>query len=603
MFYSFTTMRQRVVFLSFTLLIAAAAQGRQFFAALNGTTTASGSFSQPWALDTALRMPTSRVTGGDTIWIRGGVYVGSWTVRVRGLAAVPVVVQAYPGERVIFDSYTGLNNSTNTLIVEGNYCWLVNLEISNSSPTRISNASSIGTATDLHQSSGVNLFGIGNKLINCEIHDVPGTGVGYWSTAVDAEVYGCVVYNNGFTALDRGHGPNFYMQNDDGTRPKAVRNSFVFGGFSIGMQLYATNDKLRGFIIDSCTIFNSGALTRPTQARRRNIVAGGETSGRNNQTPGAPRVDRLFVHNNVLYRDTTDNTAQQFWHFLTFRENTELGFQNQQLSDIYLSFVGNHLYGDPMPLLMHQWDSGVFRRNFLYTYAANAAANRNIIELAAGAAPFTNWDENVYHNNQPAYNIPFNEISFASWKSTYGIDANSTYTNGHPTSNFLFVRPNKYREGSFNVTVMNYQQLDSVVLPAQFNQFAGYRYSIFDVQTSVKAPIMKGTLSSGQQLRLPLNRTAVAATVGTVPAPPRHTSKTMGTFIISFYAPMHTVKAGSWSDPTVWNLERVPTHLDDVQINHTVTLTGLGWCRSIQAGTAQVQLQAGSYLLVSNEGN
>jgi hypothetical protein len=77
----------------------------------------------------------------------------------------------------------------------------------------------------------------------------------------------------------------------------------------------------------------------------------------------------------------------------------------------------------------------------------------------------------------------------------------------------------------------------------------------------------------------------------------------LGTFIISFYAPMQTVKAGNWSDPTVWNLGRVPTHTDDVRINHAVTLNGLGWCRSIQTGTVQVQVQNGGFLLVSNEGN
>jgi hypothetical protein len=577
---------------------------RQFFAAVNGLPNNPGTYTQPWALDTALRMPASRVTGGDTVWLRGGLYSGTFTASISGTVAKPVVLQAYPGEHVRFDSYKGLTDNVVTITMNGNYVWLIDVEISNSSPTRVSNASGVSTATDIHQSTGINIFGVGTKVINCSIHDCPGTGIGYWSSALDAEVYGSFIFYNGFSALDRGHGPSFYVQNTDAARPKSLRNCFVFSGFSTGVQFYAsaTSKKLQGLIVDSCTIFNQGALTRPTQARRRNILAGAETSNLTNDSANATRVDGLYITNNVLYRDTTDNISKLYWPYDDYRENTELGYQDELLSDKFLSFRKNHLYGDPLPLKMHNWDSGVFKQNFIYSYRANTTGNRDVIELANGTLPFLNWDSNRYHINQPTYSTPFSGRSFSSWKADFKIDSNSSFVNGPPTENFVYVRRNKYRTNSFYITVMNYLQLDSVMVGEDFSAFAGMNFSIFDVQLDVRKPFSKGEYN-GQQINLPLTKVEVAATTGITPMPPKHTSKTMGTFLITFYPKEKTVKAGNWNDASVWDKGRVPDHFDDVELLHPLTIEGLAWCRSFKANGQLVHVKNGAQLLISNMGN
>lgn len=577
--------------------------GRQFFVAVNGHPNNPGTYSQPWALDTALRMPASRLTGGDTVWIRGGRYVGTFILEANGSTTKPLVYEAYPGERVVLDSYTGMNNNVITLEVNGNYVWLVNIEVENTSPTRISYASSINTATDLHQSTGMQIYGNSIKLINCRVHDVPGTGLGYWSTALNAEVYGCFLYNNGLSALDRGHGPAIYAQNADELQPKAVRNSFLFNGFSTGIQFYAsaTSNKLKGIIVDSCTIFNMGSLTRPEQGRRRSIVAGAETSGRTNATPGVTRVSGLYIHDNVLYRDTADNSPPRNWKYPDIRENTELGYQDESLSDSFVSFLRNHVYGDPLPVLMHQWDSGVFKYNFLYSYKPNDDGVRNVIKLAPGANPFSNWDSNTYRTNEPAYNTPFSGLSFNKWKDSFNIDFNSTYLNAPPTEQFAFVRRNKYRTNTYYITVMNYAQLDSVLLSYNFDEHQGMSFSLYDVQGSLDLPIRKGIYTGGQFM-LPMKLTAVAPTLGITPMPPKHSSAALGTFVLSFFPKITTIKAGAWNDPSTWNVGRVPTHEDDVELQHAVSISGLAWCRTLQTNQQSVTTQSGAHLLISNTG-
>lgn len=71
-----------------------------FYASVDGRPTASGSIDDPWDLQTALDHPDP-VQPGDTIWLRGGVYVGEFQIHLKGEPGKPVVLRQYPGERAI----------------------------------------------------------------------------------------------------------------------------------------------------------------------------------------------------------------------------------------------------------------------------------------------------------------------------------------------------------------------------------------------------------------------------------------------------------------------------------------------------------------------
>ena len=49
------------------------------------------------------------------------------------------------------------------------------------------------------------------------IHDTA-QGVGSWVGAIDSEIHGCLIYDNGWNAPDRGHGHCIYTQNKDGVK-------------------------------------------------------------------------------------------------------------------------------------------------------------------------------------------------------------------------------------------------------------------------------------------------------------------------------------------------------------------------------------------------
>ena len=54
------------------------------------------------------------------------------------------------------------------------------------------------------------------KLINCIIHHGTVSGIGFWAgMSGESEVYGNIVYDNGYTGPDRGHGHSIYTQGNE----------------------------------------------------------------------------------------------------------------------------------------------------------------------------------------------------------------------------------------------------------------------------------------------------------------------------------------------------------------------------------------------------
>ena len=77
---------------------SAFAMATDFYVAPNASSSGNGSLNSPWKLQTALDQPSS-VHAGDTIWLRGGTYVGHFTSNLNGTSSNAIVVRQYAGER------------------------------------------------------------------------------------------------------------------------------------------------------------------------------------------------------------------------------------------------------------------------------------------------------------------------------------------------------------------------------------------------------------------------------------------------------------------------------------------------------------------------
>ena len=222
--------------------LALACGGAEFFTTLEGKPDGDGSRQRPWDLATALAQPAT-VKPGDTIWIGPGTYkhpdrkLGSpgFRVRLAGAENQPVHLRAAAGQRVTLDG--GL-----TVEPPANYLWIWDLEILVSENFSLSREL---TEPGSHPTSynrpwgGLNVnAGKGCKYIHLLIHD-NAQGISFWSGATDSEVYGAIIYDNGWKAPDRGHGHAIYTQNQNGV--KTISDCIMTGGFSYTVHAYGSS--------------------------------------------------------------------------------------------------------------------------------------------------------------------------------------------------------------------------------------------------------------------------------------------------------------------------------------------------------------------------
>ncbi|HYT33226.1 MAG TPA: right-handed parallel beta-helix repeat-containing protein [Thermoanaerobaculia bacterium] len=161
-----------------------------------------------------------------------------------------------------------------------------------SDPNRVSTQSG-SDPTDVGRGEGVAISqtsstGAGLKFINLIVHDTA-VGFGLWKEAIDAEVYGCLIYYNGWTAPDRGHGHGVYVQNLTGT--KRIADNIIFSNFNHGVHAFGSDAaSLSNITIEGNTIFDNGRASD----YQRNVLVGGGVVAQN------PRLT-----NNALYYPST----------------------------------------------------------------------------------------------------------------------------------------------------------------------------------------------------------------------------------------------------------------------------------------------------------
>jgi len=239
------------------------------FASPTGLSTASGTQDDPLDLVTALSS-SSVVQPGETLWLMEGTYSGSFTSDLSGTSSLPISVKSLSGKRVIIDG-NGASGSS-ALSINGEWTNYYGLEVMSSALTHTS-AETGSNPSDLVTTSGVTVTGPNTKVINFIVHDNVGGGMNSWSNAPDSELYGNIIYNNGWTAPDRGHGHAIYAQNSTGT--KKLTNNIIFFGFGTGIHVYTEGGQINNFDVQHNTWFMTGASDPRSSQKKDNCLIGG----------------------------------------------------------------------------------------------------------------------------------------------------------------------------------------------------------------------------------------------------------------------------------------------------------------------------------------
>jgi hypothetical protein len=445
-----------VAFLASTL-VCGSASAAEYFVSPNGKADAAGTKEAPWDLKSALTN-VKVIQRGDTIWARAGNYEGVFEVRLTGAVDNPIIVRNYQNERATikghFDIAYGWNNG---------YVWLWGFEVCNRDTK--------------FQGDGVNFAhtdwkGPGCKLINMIIHDNNVSGVGFWMGAQDCEINGCLVYNNGFDAGDRGHGHGFYVQNREPGK-KLIKNNIVFRQFWGGTQLYGSDKASRDNVTyEGNVFFNNGEISK--HGTNCNVwLGGGQIS------------NRLRFIDNVIYASPATQA---------------------QRTNVYKT--GNAL----------------FMGNYFLAPRADAESAFILANENAGLV--------MAHNT--FYGLLYKDGKLTGPETFAKYGEGNVRLAAPLTGQRVFVRPNDYEPGRANITILNWDKADKVDVDVfQSGLRKGDKFEVRDAQDFYGKPVVTGVYED-RPITIPMAGLTVAAPIGLPDTykTPAHTAPEFGVFVI-----------------------------------------------------------------------
>ncbi len=283
--------RLQVVFLFVALVaLAGRAEGAPWYVAPSGKADNAGTQDSPWDIESALS-GGHPIQPGDTIYLSAGTYRRrpdeQFAMRLTGDKDRPIHVRLAPAggraetgtgtdrpdrsqspfrQRVTIDGGLAVHNPSA-------YVWIWDLEILVSEPdtSRDKPVTAGSHPEDFRRPwGGLNVFGgVGCKYINLVIHDCR-QGVSFWSGATDSELHACIIYDNGWTGTDRGHGHAIYTQNQDGV--KTISDCIMTGGRSYTMHAYGSSRAyVDNYLIEGNVAYNAGPFLIGGGRPSRNI--------------------------------------------------------------------------------------------------------------------------------------------------------------------------------------------------------------------------------------------------------------------------------------------------------------------------------------------
>lgn len=502
-------------------------QGKSHFVSPTGSASGSGTEESPWDLQTALNHP-SGVKPGDTIWVKGGTYLGPFVSKLEGTAAAPIVVRNYNGERVILDLNRTTGNNLRGFRVEGQGAWFWGLELLDSSLERNTSEDGSDPRSIPRERSAIMTYGDNIKFINTMIHDL-GDGYGMWVQAENTELYGSISFNNGWNSPYRGHGHGFYTQNLNGT--KVIRHHVSFNNFGTGGKAYGVQGQTTGYLFDGLIHFNNGspsALLRNNPAYREpNLLVGGEhyTS------------DRISVINSYFYEPAHTLGGSQGIGYLA-KPNGRAVVRN------------NYFMGGPTGFGISHYSSAEVTDNVFFSRSREAARNSDELLLSIrpadgiGPSAFT-VDRNTYYDltrRSGDIYAPFRFTGFKNaygsvalpwidWQQKTGLDKQSTYKREAPSETTVHLQPNHYEKGRAHIVVYNWAGQDSVSVDLTSSGLSkGEEFEIYDVQNIFGDPVYQG-MYAGLPIELSLSNRTVTIPIGMNEAP-THTLPEFGVYLV-----------------------------------------------------------------------
>jgi hypothetical protein len=426
-----------------------------------GVYTNDGSSGAPWTLKRALDNGFSTPAAGDTVYLKDGTYTGNFRGFRAGAVGSPIV-------------YRQLSSTAGAATIDGT----IRMDGANTVLWGFTVVRSAATMTN-DNLPAVEAEGANQKFIHLIIHDAAQQGLTVWDAATNAEVYGCIVYNNGYE-YNQDHG--IYLHNTRGSGTKTVDLNVFFNNLGYGVHAYAGPEgPAQGEIqILRNVSFNNGTIS-PTYVAKGNILVGDEFGGATNIK---------IQENYVVHSQSAEGVG--IW----------AGYQAAG-ANIQVDY--NRIWGGRTGLLMKSWTSALVEENQI------GGAGHYVVDLEDASLSNYTWrGQDFFHTaTETGWNwVPQGPLDFSAWKSATGLGTGTPpdvivgQSGDWWSTYYQSFAVNKYEPGRGMLIVFNEQASSSISVSLAGFLTTGATYKIFNVFDLVN-PVATGTYAGGN-ITLPL---------------------------------------------------------------------------------------------------
>lgn len=531
-------------------MLAAEASAKIIYVAPDGVSSNSGTKTSPWNLQKALLK--SSAVGGDFIYLRGGVYRGSFTSELVGAAGNPITVMSAPGEWAVIDGNQTIG-LTNTIGATGS-----------ATVTLTPGANLPDVAVVMIDNEHMQLVKVSGDTYSINAR-------GWDGTQPAAHTAGSAV--RAVAEILTINGSNVVFQNFEVTDSKQARVIAVTGSNSVdfnrrytGISVYAPNCKIINTVVHDTyqgitfwsqstdsevygnILYNNGEeapdrghghgiYTQNTTGRKviqDNIIFGNfggfgvHVYGTSAATlrgysliGNVQFLDRWLVGGNAPADDITISDNYLYGY------GFELGYGNQDNGTAKL--IDNYSYAG-VPADIKWWKQLTMTGNRFYHNGDSQGADL-ILTQPVGSSVLSQYqiNNNRYIFGKSFMDVPFyintsgasTPYSFLQWKAL-GFDAGGSWSGAtaastsivKPSGLDIFYRANKYEAGRANVVIYNYNNASSVSVDlSKTGLTAGQSFEIRNGQNYNAAPVASGTYN-GQSVTVNLTGLRIAQPSG-----------------------------------------------------------------------------------------